>query len=177
MTMDDVALIKCLENADIDFSPSFVHGVLSAYACIGDNDNAWAVLLQPELDPKNVLQKEALQSLHSYKNTIAEQLADSDLGFYPLLGESDSLREQSLATREWVSGFWLGLKENKLPTRLQDEDAQEFIGDVQRIAAMPLLDEDDADSTQDLLEVQEYCRMGTIGVFLSVNSMNRDSGD
>ncbi|MGY0400082.1 MAG: YecA/YgfB family protein [Ostreibacterium sp.] len=169
--MNNTSLAKSLENANIDFSPPFVHGVLSAYACIDDTDNGWAIILQPEIDSMNILQKEALNELNTYKDIIVEQLLDNNLGFQPLFSHDSSIRKQALSTREWVSGFWLAVSnKGDLVKVLQDKDSTEFIQDLQRITAMPLPNDNDIDNQQDLLEVQEYCRIGAIGLFLTLRS-------
>ncbi len=171
MTIKPIMIEKTIEQAVIDFSPAFVHGVLTAYACQDENDKHWAILLQPQATLTEA-QKQAFQTLADTQKIIAGQLADSDLSFQLPLTDNDTIKQQSLATRDWASGLWLGLQHNGLLTKITDEASVEFIQDLQRISAMPLLDGEDKHNLGDLLEIQEYCRMGTIGLFLSVHNDN-----
>lgn len=168
MTFDTTNLENLLETADIDFSAAFSHGVLTAYCCTAEPHDGWAVVLQPDLDPANTVQKEALQTLRDLKQQINTALEDSELPYQPLFSESESVREQALSTREWVSGFWLGLQQTGLSEQLSDEASKDFLRDLRHIASMPLPDEGDAESLADLMEVQEYCRMGAVSLFLSL---------
>lgn len=167
----DYATMKKLTNiAEIHFSPAFVHGVLTVYAMLEGNDNRWVNAFYDDLSRLTDRQKDGLQTLAKAKEKIKRQLADSQLGFQ-LLSRSDvDVREQTLLTREWVSGYWLGLKRAQLMEKIEDTASLEFIEDLQRIAAMPLPEGDDQDSLSDLIHVQEYCRMGAISVFLSLSN-------
>ncbi len=168
MTIKPIMIEEITEKANIDFAPAFVHGVLTAYACHDENDRHWAILLQPESELTET-QKQAFNELAEIQNHIATQLADSNLSFQLPLNDDDSVSTQSLATRDWASGLWFGLQKNNLLDKMSDEANIEFIRDLKSISAMPLLDEDDKDNLSDLLEIQEYCRMGTIGLFLSTH--------
>lgn len=170
MTLDYTTTVELLDGADIDFSPAFVHGLLSAYACGDLQDNRWVTVLQADLTNVNDAQKAAFQQLATEKTALAKQLADSDFSFVLLIDETGNIREQSLSTREWASGFWLGLKQSDLLPKITDEASLDFVSDLQRIAAMPLPDESDDDSLDDLLQVQEYCRMGAVSLFLSLDN-------
>ncbi len=171
MTFDTTNIENLLETADIDFSAAFSHGVLTAYCCSKTNDDSWAITLQPDIDVNDEQQKTAFQELKNLKQHIHKALQDSDLSFQPLFldSESASIREQSLSTREWVSGFWLGLQQAGLVEAITDESSKDFLKDMRHIASMPLLDDDDSENLTDLMEVQEYCRMGVLSLFLTMS--------
>ncbi len=173
MTIKAIIVGKWVEQAGIDFSPAFVHGVLTAYACQDENNNYWATLLQPQ-STLNSKQKQAFKELATAQKDIARQLADSELSFQLPCRDEATIRQQSLSTRDWASGLWLGLQHNDLLSQIEDEASAEFVGDLQRIAAMPLPDAADKENSADLLEIQEYCRMGAIGLFLSVRSQHTE---
>ncbi len=170
MTLNYSQVLGLLNDAEIDFSVSFVHGLLSAYACGDAHDNRWVSVLQADLTSVNDKQKTTFQKLAEEKQNIAKQLADSDFSFSLLIDEKGSIREQSLSTREWASGFWLGLKHCHLLEHATDESSLDFVKDLQKITAMPLLEESDQESIDDLLHVQEYCRMGAVSLFLSLEN-------
>lgn len=167
MIIDYTDLVKNLENAGVDFSLSFVHGVLTAFACKNSTDKRWATVLAPEIDPMNLTQKEALNALSDIGKNLTQSLSAEDFSFALLIDEDTDVQQQALETREWASGFWLGIKEAQLVTVFSDADSHDFLKNLQRIAAMPLPDADDTDSLYDLLELQEYCRMGAIDLFLN----------
>lgn len=158
-----------------EFSPAFIHGVLSAYCCQEkyDDPKSWQSLLLPDFDEHNSEQKKLLEVFIVAKATIHRQLQSNDFVFALPDCDDDSLSAQVLATREWASGFWLAVEQSQLAQAVYDTDATEFIGDLQRIAAMPLPAEDEEenpDNQADLIEIQEYCRMGVIGLFLSART-------
>ncbi len=165
-TIEPITLEKIIEQAEIDFAPAFVHGVLTAYACHDENDRHWAILLQTQ-EQLTDKQSQAFQQLAEMQQAIGVALADSDLSFQLPITDDASIKQQSLATRDWASGLWFGLQQNDLLEKITDETNVEFIRDLKSISAMPLLDDDDKHNLADLLEIQEYCRMGVIGLFLS----------
>ncbi len=166
-TIEPTTLEKVIEQAEIDFTPAFVHGVLTAYACHDEDDKHWAILLQPDDATLDENQQQAFNDLAEIQQAIGAQLADSDLSFQLPIADNAEIRQQSLATRDWASGLWFGLQQSDSLEKISDEANIEFIRDLKSISAMPLLDDDDKHNLADLLEIQEYCRMGTIGLFLS----------
>ncbi len=190
--LDEVAFAQAIAEADMDFQPAFVHGLLSAYCCQTDAPHAWVNALVDEIDPDNAKLTEALRYLNQVRHTLAEQLADSELSFQLLLdNRAQTLHDEVLLTREWASGYYLGVQELNLAERLGNDDlSAEFLNDLARIVAMPLPNDDDIDSASvtaaysdhydpndeddngddtrsDIMEIQEYCRAGAIGVFLA----------
>lgn len=165
MTMDYTTLENELEKADCDFSVSFVHGLLSAYVCADELNNRWVFVLFSDVKEMDASLQEVLRLLEKLKQLVAEQLADSDLTFQLLLREDNQLSQQALDTREWVSGFLLGIEQNQLKS--QDDEVREFIKDLSTIASMPLLEDGNEEDLSDLIEIQEYCRLGVINLYLT----------
>ncbi|MBS9777884.1 MAG: UPF0149 family protein [Gammaproteobacteria bacterium] len=174
MTLNYLNISELLDKAEIDFSVSFVHGLLSAYASGDLHDNRWVTVLQTDLSNVTEQQKGTFQKLADIKQEIVKQLADSEFPFEVMINEQGDIRDQSLSTREWASGFWLGLKHSDILKKITDETSHDFLKDLQRIAAMPLLEEADQESIDDLIQVQEYCRMGAVSLFLSLTNKHEN---
>lgn len=194
-TINENDFAAAVDKAEMDFTPAFVHGVLTAYCCQVDQPHGWATALVAELDPMNVTQTTQLRYFNEVKNTIAAQLADSELGFQLLLNNTaETLHDEVLLTREWASGYWLGVQNASIDQQVSDDElSSEFINDLPQITAMPLPDEtaletaslsdgysdeyDDApdiydqdtgdDTRTDIMQIQEYCRAGAMSVFLT----------
>lgn len=197
-TADDIdaaAFAKAIDLAKIAFTPAFVHGLLSAYCCEEENAHGWATLLVSDIDPSNETLTTQLRYLNRARNIIGTQLSDSELSFSLLLdNRAETLHDEVLLTREWASGYLLGVESLALNERVGDDDfSSEFLSDLAQIAAMPLPDDDALaaasvsdgytdhydssdefydqdggdDTRSDILEIQEYCRAGAIGVFLT----------
>lgn len=184
-----------VDKVEMDFTPAFVHGVLTAYCCQVAQPHGWATALVAELDPMNITQATQLRYFNEVKNMIAAQLADSELSFQLLLNNTaETLHDEVLLTREWASGYWLGIQSAGIDKHIEnDELSSEFINDLPQITAMPLPDEvaleaaslsegysdayddvpdiydsDTGDDTRaDIMQIQEYCRAGAISVFLA----------
>lgn len=173
MTGKATTLEEMTEKAGIAFSAAFVHGVLSAYACKDSQDNRWVTLLITDTTPDDS-QKQAFNALASQQKTLAKQLADSQFSYALPSPEKEGIRAQSLLTRDWASGFWLAAEHSHLLKQVSDKASLTFFADLKRIAAMPIISENNQDNHADLLEIQEYCRMGAIGLFLSVNQAHHN---
>lgn len=193
--IDANAFAEAVERAKIAFTPAFVHGVLTAYCSEEAHSHSWATALTSEIAPNDDEQTTQLRYLNQVKNVIGTQLSDAELGFQLLLhNTAETLHDEVLLTKEWASGYWLGVEETQLAERVSnDELSREFLDDLAQILAMPLPDEDDLenasetdgysdhydssseiydndhedDTRTDILEIQEYCRAGAIGVFLA----------
>lgn len=193
--IDPKAFADAVSLAEINFTSAFVHGLLTAYCCEEENSHGWATTLIDDIDPDNETLTTQLRYLNQVKNAMGAQLSDSELGFQLLLDNSaETLHDEVLLTREWASGYLLGVEALGLTERVKDDDlSTEFLADLPQIAAMPLPDEDEIeaasisddysdnydasediydqdtgdDTRTDILEIQEYCRAGAIGVFLA----------
>lgn len=208
MITDYVNFQHWLTDAGIEFSPSFVQGVLSAYCCKTYSGIGWSALLwhqssgadKPSTDKPSATapsatasstnaindinaidvmaqqstqqqsigaRQDSTQTLANYQDKLKAQLDDPDCDYQLLLPTDDNAHQLALAIREWASGFWLGLQQSHLINNLTDSHSKEYLSDLQRISAMPLPDEADSDSLVDIAEIQEYCRMGAISLYLS----------
>lgn len=193
--IDENDFSAAVDNAEIDFTPAFVHGLLCAYCCQVEQPHGWATALVTELDPENAMQTTQLRYFNEAKNTVAAQLADSELSFQLLLNNTaETLHDEVLLTREWASGYWLGVQSAGIDKQVEnDELSSEFIKDLPQITSMPLPDEtaletasvsdgysdayddepdiydsDRGDDTRiDIMEIQEYLRAGAMSVFLA----------
>lgn len=190
---DDFA--AAVDNAKIDFTPAFVHGMLTAYCCQVEQPHGWATALVSNLSPMNNIQTTQLRYFNEAKNTIAAQLADSELSFQLLLNNTaDTLHDEVLLSREWASGYALGIQNSAIAQQVAgDELASEFLNDLPQITGMPvpddtaletaslsdgytdvyddvpdIYDQDTGDDTRiDIMEIQEYLRAGAMSVFLA----------
>ncbi len=191
--IDDSDFAAAVDKAALDFTPAFVHGLLTAYCCQVAQPHGWATALVAELDPMNAAQTTQLRYFNIVKNAIATQLADSELSFQLLLHNSaETLHDEVLLTREWASGYWLGIQNTGIDKLLSDDEiSSEFINDLPQITAMPLpddsalataslsddyrdqyddhsdIDDSNDDTRLDIMEIQEYLRAGAINVFLA----------
>lgn len=200
-----------LAHVGIDFSAPFVHGVLTAFCCHSNDPEGWVGLLMPsnrgahdhdhdhDHDDEDEAQRQSeLESVFKYlrqlKNQIADTLSDNELNFDIDIGEPANLFEEVFYTREWASGYYLGLEHAGVyPFIEHDEDSVEFFKDLAPISAMPLPDEEDYleatdainhytdaydadleeeineldDMQKDLAEIEEYLRIGAVGLFIA----------
>ncbi|PIE45646.1 MAG: hypothetical protein CSA45_01960 [Gammaproteobacteria bacterium] len=172
MNTDD--LTPLIEQTGSSFSPEFVHGLLTAHCFDSTRSRNWALILLPNTDSISPDQKEAIRLLEAVQSKIQQQLDSDDFSFRLPDSSSDSITEQTLATREWVSGYWLGIKETTLIGSIKDIEVREFFQDIKQISAMPLPkhmpENSDADNFTDLMEIQEYCRIGVISTYWAIKA-------
>ncbi|MET0229401.1 MAG: UPF0149 family protein [Rhodanobacteraceae bacterium] len=139
---------------------SDLHGSLTGYLCAGGRAGAddWPRAL--ELEPDAKADHEVLRRL--YRECRA-QLDDPDLGFEPLLPESDTpVERRADALVEWCRGFLGGIGLSGAPVRGLSPDATEVLADISRIAASRF-DYDDAEEDESALtEVLEFVRVGVL---------------
>ncbi len=160
------------EQVHGEFSPAFIHGWLCAYSCQTkyDDPETWRPVLLPDYNHQDNEQSNSLQAFIAAKQAITEKLHSSELAFTLPYDENDDSYTQAMVTRDWASGFWLAAEQTRLAKLVTHAEAAEFLADLPRIAAMPLPQADDTDSLVDLMEIQEYCRVGVMGVFLSART-------
>lgn len=139
---------------------SDLHGSLTGYLCAGGRAGAedWPAALELEPDAKG--DHEVLRRL--YRDCRA-QLDDPDLGFEPLLPDSETPVEQRAdALVEWCRGFLGGVGLSGAPVSALSPDATEVLADISRIASSRL-DYDDAEEDESALtEVLEFVRVGVL---------------
>lgn len=168
MITDYSTLEQWLLNADIDFSTSFSHGLLTAYCCKHRLRVDWPEILIPHFDKKNLNHQTLIKQCRTLQQEITEQLADENFSFQLLLNEdAENIRDEVLSFREWVSGFWLGLQNMALAPQAIETQSLEFMKDLPKIVSIDLPDNDDSGTLADLIELQEYCRVGVVTLFLA----------
>lgn len=146
-------------------TPSELHGSLSGFLAGGGRVGRQPLLAVLHLDgeaPNPTVADAAL--LERLSRQAADQLADPDLGFEPMLPEDDRpLAERAEATVEWCRGFLggFGLAGSASHARLSEE-AQEVLRDLGTIASSHL-DFGSEDEDEDaLIEVHEFVRVGAM---------------
>ncbi len=171
MNTELIKIEKQLARADIEFSASFVHGLLTAFSCDTPSKHNWAGLLVDELNPKDIMQKDALTYLKTVQVGITELIALDEFSFKLLIDDDAGVGAETESTIDWASGFWLGVQKIGLENILKDEQSVEFFRDLKQITMMPIPDfdskEDEVETQKDLFEIQEYLRMLVISLYLS----------
>ena len=154
---------------DPDKEPSEIHGSLCGILCANNSidENSWAQLVIPQIDPNNLIHTESLECLNQlYKQTV-EQLNDPSCEFQLILPSEDNADTQAQVDSlgEWCQGFLIGLNLggindfNSLP-----EDSAELVQDFTEIARAGTsyqLDDND-ENQQSLFELIEYVRIGVL---------------
>ena len=153
-------LTRALATLRLGMGASDLHGSLTGYLCAGGRAGAddWPAALELEPDPK--ADREILRRL--YRDCRAH-LDDPDLGFEPLLPESDApVESRADALVEWCRGFLGGVGLSGTPMKGLSPDANEVLADIGRIAASRF-DYDDAEEDESALsEVLEFVRVGVL---------------
>ncbi|MDE2307848.1 MAG: UPF0149 family protein [Xanthomonadaceae bacterium] len=144
---------------------SDLHGSLCGYLAGGGSLRQVPVLAALQLDGQAVSPAPADRALlERLARQCETELADSELGFEPLLPEDDRpLAERVEAMVDWCRGFLggFGLAGATAHAQLSDE-AQEILRDLGMIAGSSF-DLGDQDEDEDaLIEVQEFVRMGVM---------------
>lgn len=170
LTYDD--LTQPLQDLGVDFSASFTHGVLFALNCSHQNRDKLAALFietiadtsENKADEHTVL----LDLIEQTLEDIDDILQQDPFQFEPILDKSNQLVE-SESIKDWASGLIFGIEQLKTktlnPSAQYSKNSQEFLQDIESIALMPTLNENDQASESDLMEIEEYLRMGAIGLY------------
>jgi uncharacterized protein YgfB (UPF0149 family) len=155
-------LARALETLRLGMGASDLHGSLTGYLCAGGRAGAeeWPAALEIEPDAAADLRHEALKRL--YRDCRA-QLDDPDLGFEPLLPESDApVERRADALVEWCRGFLGGVGLSGSPIGALSPDASEVLADLGRIAASHFDYDDEEEDESALSEVLEFVRVGVL---------------
>jgi hypothetical protein len=113
------------------------------------------------IDLDNLNEKSAHEGLAQIFNETLSQLNDATLDFQLLIADEDSrLGEQANTLIEWCQGYLVGLGLQKVSTT--DEDALEMIKDLSEISKLDADVLDTEQNAQDLNEIIEFVRMGTL---------------
>jgi uncharacterized protein YgfB (UPF0149 family) len=144
---------------------SELHGSLCGYLAGGARPQGGDVLAALQLDGEATdPTAEDLALLQRLTRQCERELADSELGFEPLLPDDDRpLVERAEAVVDWCRGFLggFGLAGTAAHASLSEE-AQEILRDFGTIAASSF-DFNNEDEDEDaLIEVQEFVRVGAL---------------
>ena len=155
-----------LTLAEVHATPAEAHGVICGVICgtpRGGDNTAWLPVLLADSTGEDDENARDLTTLLTVLHTQSlNQLLEGNMRFHPLLpGEGESLARRLEAAADWCSGFLTGLVAagagdiSRLPA-----EASEVARDFMRISEVALDEEPGEDGEQDLMQVQEYMRIG-----------------
>ncbi len=152
-----------LYNLNTDDTIASAHGILCGFACVKPElklDN-WLNEVLVNINLNNVNEKDAHEQLAKIYSTTLLQLHDTTLNFQLLIAnENSKLREQADTLIQWCQGFLVGLGLQKISTT--DEDVLEIIKDFGEISKLDGDVLENEQNAQDLSEIIEFVRMGTL---------------
>ena len=165
--MDYLQLDEQLRRWQVGMDAAEFHGALCAHLICEGSTSAAVIAEQMALDSlRELVETDSVcaDDLATMANDVRAQLDSEDLAFEPLLPESDAaVAERANALCAWVRGFLAGLAmSGRLRQRGLDEEGEELVADLGRIAGSELEAEDDESSELDLMEVEEFVRMGVL---------------
>jgi uncharacterized protein YgfB (UPF0149 family) len=152
-----------LHHLNTDDTIASAHGILCGFACIKPDLalDDWLGEVLVSIDLNNLSEKSAHEQLAQIYNNTLLQLGDATLNFQLLIADEDStLREQADTLIQWCQGFLVGLGLQKISTN--DEDVLEMIKDFSEISKLDAEVLDNEENAQDLSEIIEFVRMGTL---------------
>jgi uncharacterized protein YgfB (UPF0149 family) len=152
-----------LHHLNTDDTISSAHGILCGFACVKPDLSLddWLNEVLVSIDLDNLNEKSAHEGLAQIFNETLSQLNDATLDFQLLIADEDSrLGEQANTLIEWCQGYLVGLGLQKISTT--DEDALEMIKDFSEISKLDADVLDTEQNAQDLNEIIEFVRMGTL---------------
>ncbi len=153
-------LTRALAPLRLGMGASDLHGSLTGYLCAGGRAGAedWPAAL--ELEPDAKADHDVLRRLY---HDCRAQLDDPDLGFEPLLPESDApLERRADALVEWCRGFLGGVGLSGSPVNALTPDATEVLADIGRIASSRFDYDEPEEDESALFEVLEFVRVGVL---------------
>ncbi len=158
---------------------SELHGSLCGYLAGGASLHGGNVLAALQLDGEATSPSaEDLALLDRLARQSESELADSELGFEPLLPEDDRpLTERAEAMVDWCRGFLggFGLAGASAHAQLSDE-AQEILRDLGTVAASSFDFGNETEDEDALIEVHEFVRMTAMLLFAECNAYDASAG-
>lgn len=160
-------LQSALEHFGTELGAAESHGLLVGLSCAsgGLSRADWLARVAPGADEADLLAAEHLQLLGALYDETLQQLADSNLGFFPLLPDDDeALESRIVALAEWCQGFLLGMSEGGIAApESMPGDAGEVLRDLVEIARADSYDlaEEDEDENA-YAELLEYVRTAVL---------------
>ncbi len=152
-----------LHPLNTDDTTSSAHGILCGFACVKPDLvlDDWLGEILVSIDLNNLNEKAAHEQLAQIYNNTLLQLGDATLNFQLLIADEDcALAEQADTLIQWCQGFLTGLGLCKINTH--DEDVLEMIKDFSDISQLDAQMLDNEQNAQDLSEIIEFVRMGTL---------------
>lgn len=166
-SIDHAELARSLSRLRLGVGASELHGSLAGFLCAGGlaHPHSWLGELALE-DAAEAVADSGEQPLYERVfHAVAEDLADPDLAFTPLLPSDDvPMPERTAALVDWCRGFLggIGLSGADLSAGLEG-DLGEVLGDFGRIAASAFSEgESPEDDEEAWAEVVEYVRVGAL---------------
>lgn len=157
---------------------SELHGSLCGYLAGAGSLGNSSLLAALELDGEATAPSAAdLALLQRWVKQSEAELADSELGFEPLLPEDDRpLPERAEAMIEWCRGFLggFGLAGTTAHAQLSDE-AQEILRDLGMVASSSLDFGNETDDEDALIEIQEFVRVAAMLLHAECNTADSSS--
>lgn len=165
--MDYLELDEQLRRWQVGMGAAEFHGALIAHLLCEGSVDAVAIAEQMALEQfGETLRTDSVSAEDLRALAMAERraLQSEDMDFEPLLPDADlPVADRANALCAWVRGFLSGLAmSGRLRQRDLDEEAQELLADLGRIAGSDLEAPDDESGEGDLVEVQEFVRMGVL---------------
>ncbi len=156
-------LKNVLHHLNTDDTVSSAHGILCGFSCVKPDLTLddWLNEVLVSIDLNNVNEKSEHETLAKIYNNTLLQLNDETLDFQLLIADEDcQLREQAQTLIQWCQGFLVGLGLQKIQTH--DEDVLEMIKDFSEISKLDVDVLDSEQNEQDLSQIIEFVRMGTL---------------
>ena len=161
--LDYDQLKTTLHGLNTDDTISSAHGILCGFACVKPDLNLddWLNEVLVSVDLNNLNEKSSHEELAQIFNETLSQLNDETLSFQLLIADEDArLGEQANTLIEWCQGYLVGLGLQKVSTT--DEDVLEMIKDFSEISKLDADVLETQENAQDLNEIIEFVRMGTL---------------
>lgn len=170
---DDVKTV--LHRLNTDDTITSAHGILCGFACVKPNLTLddWLDEILISIDLNNLDEKAAHGQLAQIYNNTLSQLGDSALSFQLLIAEENcTLKEQADTLIQWCQGFLVGLGLCKINTN--DENVLEMIKDFSEVSKLDIEVFDNEQNAQDLNEIIEFVRMGTLFIQETLQPSKQD---
>lgn len=163
-------LAAILSGAGLDDDPAAVQGAISGALCR---------LLPEQFDPTQLLEESETapnarvrETLHRLTEDTLAMLADSDMGYTPLLpedGELLALRARALGL--WCEGFLYGLAGHAhLDIERVSEEVRELVSDFTEFTRVVYAEQDDLEVEEGAYaELVEYIRVGAQLIYMELH--------
>ena len=158
---------KFVDN-DIAFTPPELHGFLTAHLNLDDNVNS-----QVWLDAAfkflgvNSLPVDIEEEIIDLYQSTCEQLADTDMSFYPyVLDEDENVEEKVTSLALWCQGYVVGYSNYGAQLNIEmTNDTKEIILDLTKVSQMdPGKKHNENENEAFYMEILEYVRMSVIHI-------------